>query len=77
MHIAQLDFSSDCTKATKEYLMYFKEFSCKITENMQAKRLRTLFMRRVHAALRAFAPDIVSGCKADRRALCGVALELF
>ena len=33
-------------------------------------------MRRVHAALRAFAPDIVSGCKADRRALCGDALDM-
>ena len=32
-----------------------------ITGNMQANRLRTLFMRRVHAALRAFAPDIMSG----------------
>ena len=24
-------------KTTQEYLMYFKEFSCKITENMQAR----------------------------------------
>ena len=34
-------------------------------------------MRRVHAALRAFASDIVSVCKAAKRALCGVALKTF
>ena len=43
MQIAQTDFSSggcrpqDCTKMTQEYLMYFKEFSCKTAENMQAR----------------------------------------
>ena len=36
-HIAQSDFSSDCIKTTQEYLMYFKEFWCKMTENMQAR----------------------------------------
>ena len=36
MQIAQTDFSSggcrprDCMKMTQEYLMYFKEFSCKM-----------------------------------------------
>ncbi len=43
MQIAQTDFLSggcrpqDCTKTTQEYLMYFKEFSCNQTENMQAR----------------------------------------
>ena len=43
MQIAQTDFSSggcrpqDCMKVTQEYLMYFKEFSCNKTENMQAR----------------------------------------
>ncbi len=37
MQIAQTDFSSDCMKMTQEYLMYFKEFSCKMAENMQAR----------------------------------------
>ena len=37
LQIAQTDFSSDCMKMTQEYLMYFKEFSCKITENIQAR----------------------------------------
>ena len=37
MQIAQTDFSSDCMKTTQEYLMYFKEFSCNMTENMQAR----------------------------------------
>ena len=40
MQIAQTDFSSggcrpqDCMKMTQEYLMYFKEFSCNMAENM-------------------------------------------
>ncbi len=37
MQIAQTDFSVDCMKMTQEYLMYFKEFSCNQTENMQAR----------------------------------------
>ena len=37
MQTAQADFSSDCMKTTQEYLMYFKEFSCNMTENMRAK----------------------------------------
>ena len=37
MQIAQTDFSSDCTKVTQEYLMYFKEFSCNMTKNKQVK----------------------------------------
>ena len=43
MQIAQTDFSSggcrpqDCMKMTQEYLMYFKEFSCNKTENMQVR----------------------------------------
>ncbi len=37
MQITQTDFSSDCTKVTQEYLMYFKEFSCNLTENMQVR----------------------------------------
>ena len=37
IQIAQTNFPSDCMKMTQEYLMYFKEFSCKITENMQAR----------------------------------------
>ena len=43
MQITQTDFSSggcrpqDCMKMTQEYLMYFKEFSCKVAENMQAR----------------------------------------
>ncbi len=43
MQITQTDFSSgrcrpqDCMKMTQEYLMYFKEFSCKMVENMQAR----------------------------------------
>ena len=43
MQITQTDFSSggcrpqDCTKVTQEYLMYFKEFSCNKTENMQVR----------------------------------------
>ncbi len=43
MQIVQTDFSSggcrpqDCMKMTQEYLMYFKEFSCKMAENMQAR----------------------------------------
>ena len=37
MQIMQTGFSSDCTKVTQEYLMYFKEFSCNKTENMQVR----------------------------------------
>ncbi len=37
MQIAQTDFSFDCMKTTQEYLMYFKEFSCNQTENMQVR----------------------------------------
>ena len=37
MQIAQTDFSVDCMKMTQEYLMYFKEFSCNQSENMQAR----------------------------------------
>ncbi len=43
VQITQTDFSSggcrpqDCTKVTQEYLMYFKEFSCNKTENMQVR----------------------------------------
>ena len=43
MQITQTDFSSggcrpqDCMKMTQEYLMYFKEFSCNMAENMQAR----------------------------------------
>ena len=37
MQITQTGFSSDCTKVTQEYLMYFKEFSCNKTENMQVR----------------------------------------
>ena len=45
MQIAQTDFSIDCMKMTQEYLMYFKEFSCNIAENMQA-RCVTRFIQR-------------------------------
>ena len=31
-HIAPPDFSSDCMKATQEYLMYFKELECNMTK---------------------------------------------
>ena len=43
MQITQTDFSpggcrpQDCMKMTQEYLMYFKEFSCNKTENMQVR----------------------------------------
>ena len=37
MQIAQTDFLFDCMKTTQEYLMYFKEFSCDLAENMQAR----------------------------------------
>ena len=37
MQIAQAGFSFDCMKTTQEYLMYFKEFSCNKTENMQVR----------------------------------------
>ena len=37
MQIAQTDFSSDCTKVTQEYLMYFKEFSCNMPKNKQVR----------------------------------------
>ncbi len=37
MQITQTDFSIDCTKTTQEYLMYFKEFSCNLAENMQVR----------------------------------------
>ena len=37
MQIAQADFSFNCMKTTQEYLMYFKEFSCNKTENMQVR----------------------------------------
>ena len=37
MQITQTDFSVDCMKMTQEYLMYFKEFSCNKTENMQVR----------------------------------------
>ena len=37
MQIVQTDFLVDCMKVTQEYLMYFKEFSCNKTENMQVR----------------------------------------
>ena len=51
MQIAQADFSSDCTKMTQEYLMYFKEFSCNMTKNKQVRcvpRFIQRFLNVVH-----------------------------
>ncbi len=39
MQIAQTDFSLDCMKTTQEYLMYFKEFSCKTGGGFRLRKI--------------------------------------
>ncbi len=59
MQITQTDFSSDCTKVTQEYLMYFKEFSCNKTENMQVRCVPRFIQRFLRYNPFSFASTVI------------------